>query len=414
MKTKREWIEQRATAYNQMADLQKRAATENRALSSDEDIQWNKWDAEFNEADQEITRIDAMEKRAAQLEKEERGAGHGKPAEQTQTMTYEQAFRSYLLKGESRLNDEERQALKKGEQRGTNTLLAGDTSTTYAGYLVPEGFSNELHKSLKAYGGMLQVARIFSTQTGNQLQWPTLDDTSNTGELTSEGAAVTVLDATFSRKTFNAYNITSKMVRVSLQLLQDEGVMFETELPQILATRQGRILNSFFTTGSGSSQPTGVMTATTGSAKGADAGATSITRANLIDLVGSIDPAYLSEPGFKGWMMNNATLTYLKKLSIGSADDRPLLYMGQTMADPSLLEGYPYAINQDIASIATTAKSVAFGNWNYYIIRQVAGGNALVRLNERYMDELEVGMFLWGRYDGKLIDVNAVKHLLHA
>ncbi|MBK8196722.1 MAG: phage major capsid protein [Lewinellaceae bacterium] len=243
-------------------------------------------------------------------------------------------WRKWAVRGHHALSHEEQTILSKGEQRGTNTLLASDTSTTYAGYMVPEGFSNEISHTLKAYGGMLQACRIFPTATGNNIQWPTLDDTSNTGELTAEGAALTVLDATFSRKTLSAYNITSKLTKVSLQLIQDEGVMFDTELPKILGTRLGRALNTYLTTGSGTSQPAGVMTATVGSAAGVTAGATSITRANLIDLVGSVDPEFLAVPGQKAWMFNNATLTYLKKLSIGSADDRPLLYMGMDQSAP--------------------------------------------------------------------------------
>lgn len=413
MKTRKEWIEQRARALNQMEDMQKRASTEGRAMNDDENKQWDSWDKEFEEANAEIGKLDQLEKRRNSIDKEERGDNPRKVTDQAREITYEEAFKRYCQRGAGRLTSDELDVLNKGETRGTNTLLAGDVATTFAGYNIPEGFSGKLHQSLKLYGGMLQAAQLFPTASGNNLQWPTLDDTSNTGELTAEGAAVTVLDATFSRKTFYAYNITSKMIRVSLQFLQDEDVMFDTILPQILATRQGRLLNQYFTTGTGSSQPTGVMAASGGSAAGATAGATSITRANLIDLVTAVDPAYLNEPGNVGFMLNNTTLGYLKKLSIGSGDDRPLLYMGQNQADPATLEGYPYWINQDIASIATTAKSVAFGNWNYYIIRNVQGGG-LIRLNERYMDELEVGFMIWGRYDGKLIDTAAVKHLVHS
>ena len=413
MKTKREWIEQRARAYNQMADLQKRAATEKRALTEDENVQWGKWDAEFEEANGEITRMDQLEKRSSEMDREDRGEKKS-VLPPDEAPNYEKVWRKWMLRGMHGLSQDERMTLAKGEQRGTNTLLAGDVATTYAGYLVPEGFSNELHQTLKAYGGMLQACRIFPTATGNNMQWPTLDDTTATGELTSEGGAVTVQDMTFSRKTFYAYNVTSTMVRVSLQLLQDEGVLFETELPRLLGTRQGRKLNAFFTTGTGSSQPTGVMAASGGSAAGVTAGATTVTRENIIDLIHSVDPAFLAAPGTKGFMFNNASLGYLKKLSIGSGDDRPLLYMGQNQSDPALLEGYPYFVNQDIASIATTAKSMAFGNWDYYIIRQVAPGNSVVRLEERFMDELEIGYFVWGRYDGKLIDTGAVKHLVHS
>ena len=64
-------------------------------------------------------------------------------------------------------------------------------------------------------------------------------------------------------------------------------------------------------------------------------------------------------------------------------------------------------------SLATGEKVIAFGDWSKYIIRQVGNFN-LRRLDERYADDLVVGYVGWARFDGKLIDTNAVKHLITA
>ncbi len=55
-------------------------------------------------------------------------------------------------------------------------------------------------------------------------------------------------------------------------------------------------------------------------------------------------------------------------------------------------------------------KIIYFGDWSKYIIRQVAN-NVLVPLRERFMDEMELGFLMYARFDGKLIQTAAIKHL---
>ena len=73
------------------------------------------------------------------------------------------------------------------------------------GYLVPQGFQAELEKTLLAYGGVRRVARSGRTASGNDLPWPTVDDTGNAGVLLAENAAISETAVTFGSKTFGAY-----------------------------------------------------------------------------------------------------------------------------------------------------------------------------------------------------------------
>ena len=127
MKTLKEWIEQRARALNQMEDMQKRAASEGRAMNDDENKQWDSWDKEFEEANAEIGKLDQLEKRRDTIDREERGGDARKVTDQVKEITYEEAFKRYCQRGANRLTSDELNALNKGETRGTNTLLAGDT-----------------------------------------------------------------------------------------------------------------------------------------------------------------------------------------------------------------------------------------------------------------------------------------------
>jgi HK97 family phage major capsid protein len=216
---------------------------------------------------------------------------------------------------------------------------------------------------------------------------------------------------TFATVPYTAYTIGT-LVQASNQLLTDTGVPLQAAIGGLLAERLGRIFNQYYTTGSGSSQPTGILAASNGSAKGADAGATALTRDNLLDLLHSVDPAYRRSPSAT-LMMNDATLKYLRKLVIGASDDRPLWQPSMIQGEPATIEGFRYIINQDMPSIGTGNKSVAFGDFSKYIIRTV-GSITLRRLDERYAELLLVGFLAWQRADGRLLNVNAVKHILHA
>jgi HK97 family phage major capsid protein len=61
--------------------------------------------------------------------------------------------------------------------------------------------------------------------------------------------------------------------------------------------------------------------------------------------------------------------------------------------------------------VAATSKSVAFGDFSKYQIRDV-NGVRLARLSERYLaDEGKIGFLGWHRTDGALLDPTAVKVL---
>jgi len=396
-----------------MIDLDKRATAENRILSADEQEQFDKASAEFDNYSREIDRkskldtlvtLDAPDINVRELANQAVNA-----TQQPNKPSYTDTFWRYIKHGGQELTREQRDLLRHFETRGDNIITTTTAGTTYGGYNIPEEFSGELYMSMKAFGGMLQASRIWNSVRGGVMNWPTLDDTSASGEWLTEGNAITINDMTFSRKQFNAYTVGT-LVKLSIEFLQDEDVSFvQSELVGLFGNRLGRTLNEAFTTGNGSNKPTGFVT---DAASGVVAASGSLTRDNLVDLIHSVDPAYRRGPSV-AFMMNDSTLANIKKLAFGSADDRPLWQVSIREGEPDRLEGFPYVINQDMASIGTGNVSVAYGDWSKYIIRQVATPS-IIRLDERYMDELTVGFIMYARYDGKLIDTAAIKELHHA
>lgn len=279
------------------------------------------------------------------------------------------------------------------------------------GYLVPEGFSNELEKSMLAFGGPRRVARILRTASGNNIPWPTVNDTGNKGRLLAENAAITETAVTFGSKTLGAYKYSSDSVLVSAELMADSAFNLANEVGAMLGERIGRITAEHFTTGDASSKPQGIVTGAGAGVTAASASA--ITADEIIDLVHSVDPSYRNGPSV-GFMMHDNVVLAIRKLK--DSDGQYLWQPGLSASEPDRLLGFPVVVNQDMASsIATTAVTVLFGDMSKYIIRD-AGTIRLYRLEERYRDNDQTGFVAFSRHDGLVLDAGTdpIKKLTQA
>jgi HK97 family phage major capsid protein len=177
-----------------------------------------------------------------------------------------------------------------------------------------------------------------------------------------------------------------------------------------LANRLNRGINAHLTTGDNSGKPQGVVTGSTLGKTAASA--TAVTIAELLDLMYSVDVSYRNAAG-AAFMMNSATFAAITKLGFGSSNDFPVVIPSMEAGAPDLLFGKPVYVNEDMAGIATGEKSVIFGDMKQYYIHQ-AGGVQLLRLEERYADELSVGYLAYKRIDGNVVQGSAIKHLIQA
>jgi HK97 family phage major capsid protein len=282
----------------------------------------------------------------------------------------------------------------------------GVASGSAGNYTVPEGFQRTLEEALLTYGGMRENATILRTDSGSDLPFPTVNDTAQKGAILAENTAASEQDVAFGQLIFNAYKYSSKMIRVSVELLQDSAFNLEEYLGRALGERIGRITNEHFTKGTGSSQPNGIVTAATLGKTGANGQTTSVTYADLIDLQHAVDPAYRHNAV---WMLHDSTVKALKKLV--DAENRPLWSSGVALGEPDTILGSRYVINQDMPVMAASAKSILYGDVSKYLIRDVSDIQ-LVRLNERYGEYHQVGFLAFSRHDGDLLDAgtNPVKY----
>jgi HK97 family phage major capsid protein len=330
---------------------------------------------------------------------------------------YRDAFHTYLIGGEKMLNSGARNLLTdtSAEVRtytGLNTTTSGDAG----GYVIPIGFQRELEVRLKAVGRMRANCRILTTSTGNTLDWPTMDDTGNTGEFLAESNPVSQVNPTFNQVQFISSLASSKQVLLSVQLFQDSAFDVESVLAESFGIRIGRTINSAYTNGTGSGQPEGLVYAIKNDAvpnvvnavgSNSNDGISGNTEANSIgsddldNLIAALDAAYRPNAKF---MMHYKTLDFLRKVK--DKYGRPLWNAGLAAAEPDTIYGFSYDWNTDMDQIGAGKYPVIFGDFSKHCIRDV-GGITLTRYSELYMPQHQIGFQAWLRTDSRRLQQSA-------
>jgi HK97 family phage major capsid protein len=384
---------------------------QNRGLTSEEAEKFDRLETEYTSIEASIKRAERVDTISADL----RGVDRDRIITEFGTTPQEQAaqnsdrhskiFAKYMRHGMEGLEAEEK-AFMGSQQRIHNTMST--TTGSQGGYLVPQGFEGQLVEAMKWFGGIAGTVSTIQTGTGNVLPWPTVNDTSNVGEIIGQNTAVSSQDIAFGQVLFNAYIFSSKLVKIPLALLQDSYFDLNAFTARQLGTRIGRILNTKLTVGagSGSNEPNGIVTAAVAAGLTytvPTGGTTSVAYDDLVNLEHTVDPSYRDAGKY---MFHDSTLKALKKLK--DTANRPLWQPALTAsfgngAQPTILD-HPYVINNDMAVMAANADSILFGDMSAYKVREVAGDVTVLRLVERYAEFLQVGFIGFLRRDGNLVD----------
>jgi HK97 family phage major capsid protein len=412
-----------ARLANEMRAKLALAKTENRSFTSLEREEWDKSVADFADTEATLKAIEtsaSIDARLALVPQDaildagvEEVSDRFRAKRKTAATPHDKAFSAFLRNGTEGLDPDQRQLMAANFKGPAGIKNAQTLTTTGGGYLIPQGFSDMLEEALKWYGGILGNVGEFNTETGNPLPWPTLNDTTNVGTIIGVNTQLTEVDLVFAQVTFNAYIFSSGSVIVPLALIQDSYFDLDALVAKQLGIRLGRALNKFGTTGTGTNQPNGIVTAAVAEGNTVEAptgNTTAVTYSSLVNLLHAVDPAYREMPSAR-FMFHDSTLKAIRQLVDGN--NRPLwqpgINAGFGSGFPETILDKKYVVNNDMAVMAANAESILFGDMSKYMVRRVAGGATaggvtIMRLVERYADYLQVGFQGFLRADGQLLD----------
>ena len=328
---------------------------------------------------------------------------------------YRDAFYALARTGfdASELPKEQRDLMRRGHAALKEEQRVQVAGTAVAGgYTVPKTLADQIVVVMKDWGPMYDsdICTVITTGAGNEFDIPTNDDTGGSASALAEGTDLTddnSGDLTFGQARLDAYVDATPWVKLSFELMQDAAFDLEAFLSDALGTRLGRRANNKLTLGSGVGQANGIVTAV--AAAFTAASATAIASDELLNLQHSVNAAYRRSPKCR-WMFPDTTLLAIRKMKDGMGNY--LWQMGDIRAGaPNTLLEKPYSINDDVPAIATTAKSVLFGDFSRYWVRKV-GSPLIGTVRERFWPK--IGMAGLIRYDGELIDSNAIKAIKQA
>ncbi|ELH58537.1 HK97 family phage major capsid protein [Escherichia coli KTE209] len=197
------------------------------AWTDEQRAEWNRAKAELDALDEQIAREEELRRQdqayvdeSGPEERQNNEAENGKKAVEEKRAA---AFNRFLRAGFAELNAEERNLMRELRAQSVTTDSQG-------GYTVPTQMRNKIIDTMKAYGGIASVAQLLTTSTGQDITWSTSDGTTEEGELLAENTAATEQDVTFGTAILGAKKLSSKIIRVSNELLQDSGVDIESYL----------------------------------------------------------------------------------------------------------------------------------------------------------------------------------------
>lgn len=355
--------EERANTWEHAKALLDGAFDEGRELTAEENEAYRKMTESLDSRDQMIKQLTADAQRAADAEASVREF-LAKP-EDRDAPSKDDAMRSWL-KGEGSKKFEARSERPMGTEdfRALSKLTAGAGANT-----VKTSFYDKLMAHLIEVSGILSAGpTVLNTTSGEQIQIPKTTAHSSAA-LTAEAGTISASDPAFGQVPLDAYKY-ALLLQVSSELITDTSVDLEGYLSMQAGRALGNAFGTHAITGTGSSQPNGVVTAATLGVTGSTAVSGVFTFDNLIDLYHSVIGPYRSSPSC-GWLMRDSTVATARKIK--DTTGQYLWQPGLVPGAPDSILGKPLLTDPNVAATGLSAKSVLFGDFSQYFVRFVNG-----------------------------------------
>lgn len=367
-----------------------------RALTADENTNYENMDAEVDRLTREIEREEKLEVRELEMNtsldtfKPAPAGNNEKRSIQYRGQTVQfaenadvqdRAFKTFLSRGLSAVAGEELRALQAD-------------ADIYGGFLVaPQQFVMKLIQAVDNEVFIRSMATVFPVTKAESLGAPSLDNDVGDATWTAEIATGSE-DSTLS---FGKRELTphplARLIKVSEKLLRVSAMDVESLIIQRLAYKFGVVSENAYLNGSGSNQPMGVFTAATvgfGISTSRDVSTgnttTAFTTDGLINALYSLKAQYHPKAS---WIFHRDAIKALRKLKDGDGQYiwNPDIKGGQ----PDMILARPYRMSEYCPNTFTTGLYVGIiGDFSQYWIAD-ALNMRVQRLNELYAATNQVG-----------------------
>jgi HK97 family phage major capsid protein len=253
------------------------------------------------------------------------------------------------------------------------------------------------------------VTTILNRADGSPLVLPRVTaDVSVSGTITAEAGGITEGDPTISQVTLNPYKYAITNLW-SAELSQDNTIGLEDLVARTTGRSLAIAIGGALTTGDGTDDPNGIVTAAAVGGTGVGTGTTYGTYFGPTDLVSLF--YVIAEPyrNVGSWMANAVTLAQIRNARSTAGEHlwQPSLQVGQ----PESLLGRPIYENPAMAN-GSAAKSVIFGDISRYIVAKTPT-RVDSSIHYKFSTD-QIALRTIERVDGDLVDAAAVRHLLNA
>lgn len=357
--------EKRMRAWEGAKEILDRAAAEGRDLTAEEDAAYLRANEDINSLDERITTMVEAQRKAKEAEAafaelirtaptgpagEERGKERG--AELRAWLKGETGKRAFDVRPDGPVDY--RATMQKTSTHGIET--------------VPTSFYNRLIEHMIEVSGVLMAGpTVLTTAGGEDLQIPKTTAHSSSASIVAEAGTLSQNEPTFGQVTLNSYKY-GFLMKISHELINDTAVDLEGYLSRQAGRALGNGFGAHLVTGTGSSQPNGVLTAATSGKTGATGVGGAPSADDLIDLFYSVIAPYRNSASC-GWLMRDATVASIRKLK--DSNGVYIWQPGLLAGSPDTILGKPLHTDPNVPAVATSAKSVLFGDFSQYFVRQV-------------------------------------------
>lgn len=392
---------ERGRIWNEMnADLEEINKRSDSTMSEEERAKWERQSAALDQLEAEGKELAERYERQKVSEEVRTAQGQvfGLPEEKREHKDANAEIRSWI-RGEKRMSatdfetggesnaiytnlravEREREAIRLGASPEEVRALAWDTGSVASA--VPTLFDRTLYEILEqSIAAFRMPFRRISTDSGAPMDFPKTATLGAATQVAGQGTTLAGTDPTFGKVSLTPVKY-GQLVKLASEVVTDTGVDIVSFVSGDIGRAVGRRVDEAVMTAVNSATLTGSAgtVATGGSLIGP-------TYEKLVDVEFAVNDSYRSS-GAAGWLMNDKTAATIRKLrdgnggTVGAPIWQPSLDGGISgIRTPAQLLGYPAYTDPNIASMASNAKIMYFGDWSSFYFRTV--GEMMVERND--------------------------------